>query len=91
MIITQKIKQINLIVGKDKGTITHRITMDEGEEDYDMYSHLPQFTEEEIERYNNMKWYEKLLGFLLIAIVFAILWILAGIFMSFIDWLLSGG
>ena len=65
--------------------------MDEEEEDYDMYSHLPQFTEEEIERFHNMKWYETLGAILIYAIFFAILWILAGIFMSFIDWLLSGG
>ncbi|MEC8313360.1 MAG: hypothetical protein VXZ52_05635 [Candidatus Thermoplasmatota archaeon] len=78
-------------MGKDKGTITHRITMDEEEEDYDMYSHLPQFTEEEIERLDNMKWYETLVAFLIYGIYIAILWILAGIFLSFIDWLLSGG
>ena len=64
--------------------------MDEEEEIHPMYADFT-LTKEEEERYNNMKWYEKLLGFLLIAIVFAILWILAGIFMSFIDWLLSGG
>ena len=78
------------MVGKDKGTITDRIAMVEEEEEHPMYADFTLSKEEE-ERYNNMKWYEKLLWFLLIGIYFAILWILAGIFMSFIDWLLSGG
>ena len=54
---------------KDKKTFTHRITMGEEETDSTMYDDLPDISEA-AENWKNSPWYEKLLGIILVTLIF---------------------